>query len=77
MGQLLAIENTITMKGNTTKKTHIKKKPGPLFKLLCELAVIEHPAVVIPTERTLEGLIRANPPEEFRRRLEAFDPSNN
>jgi hypothetical protein len=48
-----------------------------VFKLLCEMAAIERPSVVIPKDRTLVALLRANPINDFLRRLEAFDPSNN
>jgi len=44
------------------------------FHLLMKLAVIGHPTVRIPKEKTLLALLRANPREDFLRRLTA---SNN
>jgi hypothetical protein len=76
------LKPTTNMKVSTMKKhkkTQPTKRPAgrELFALMCDLAVIRHPAVVMPKEPTLINFIRANPPAEFLRRLEAFDPSNN
>ena len=42
--------------------------------LLCRLANVHHPAVRLPKEVTFHALLRANPREDFLRRLTA---SNN
>jgi len=41
------------------------------IKLLIHKAATSHPAVVIPTDRTLVELIRVNPIKDFLRRLQA------
>jgi hypothetical protein len=56
----------------------VKKLSGSdVIKLLIELTAIEHPVVRIPKKKTFVALLKANPPKEFLRRLEAFNPSNN
>ena len=41
------------------------------LKLLIDKAAANHPAVVIPRERTLVELLRVNPLKDFLRRLQA------
>jgi len=43
------------------------------FDLLCNMAMIYHPAVRIPKRKTLVALINANPRADFLRRLAAFN----
>jgi hypothetical protein len=46
-------------------KTYDRKS----FELLCDMVVINHPAVRIPKRKTLVALINANPRADFLRRL--------
>jgi hypothetical protein len=48
-----------------------KRSRREVFKLLMNLTAVGHPAVRIPKEKTLAALLRANPREEFLRRLAA------
>jgi hypothetical protein len=43
-----------------------------VIKKLIDLASVNHPAVRIPSTKTLDALLRQNPPNEFLRRLKAF-----
>ena len=45
-------------------------------KALIDAMVISHPAVIMPKERTFEGLLRANPRADFLRRLAAANNYN-
>jgi hypothetical protein len=54
------------------KKSHSDHDGLAVIKQLIDCAAINHPAVIIPREKTLPALLRANPPHEFLRRLKAF-----